>query len=99
MSTTNQLRVSTDADCSPLMVAAVLAYHRSERDSAARMHESFGTIEKAEDFLWASHRVRTKRDCGRLWFWAMKRWGGEAWPRLEYELREKANAAGQTREE
>lgn len=73
------------------MVAAVRAYHQSERDAGARMHEAFGTINRAEDFPWASRRVRMKRDCGKLWTWAMRRWGREAWTRLEYDLREKAN--------
>lgn len=66
------------------MVAAIRAFHRSELDAAARMHESFGTITKAEEL--ASRRVRIKRDCSRLWTWCHKRWGA-AWTQLEYDMR------------
>ena len=76
--------------CPPLMVAAVHAYHRSERDAFALLGETMG-LGRAEEWPGASSRVKRGRDSSRLWFWAMKRWGRDAFARLEYQLRESAN--------
>lgn len=79
---------------SKLMLAAVHAYHRSERDGFALLNESIGGRGccKAEAWPGVSTRVRRPRHPGKLWGWAIKRWGIEAWPRLEYDIRQVAEA-------
>lgn len=74
------------------MVRAVHAYHRSERDGIALMGEAFG-CGPAEEWPGVSTRVRRGRDSSKLWFWAMRRWGPEAWPNLEYRIRESSHNA------
>lgn len=88
----NQIATSRGSHAMPccassFMARAVHAYHRSERDGIALMGEAFG-CGPAEEWPGASSRVRRDRDSSKLWSWAMRRWGREAWPALEYRIRE-----------
>lgn len=75
---------------SAFLRAAVRAYWRAERDAFAQFGEAFG-ICPATEWPGASKRAN-RRDSGnissRIWSWAMKRWGREVWPSIEYRMRE-----------
>jgi hypothetical protein len=73
-------------ETTPLMVAAVRAYHRSEQDAFALLAEALRVC-KADEWPGVSTRVRRKREPSKLWFWAMKRWGRNEFADLEYQMR------------
>ena len=82
---------STACGGSAFLRAAVRAYWRAERDAFAQMGEAFGICPATE---WpGASKLANRRDSGnissRIWHWAMKRWGREVWPSMEYRMRER----------
>ncbi len=87
---------NTSAPCpgSAFIVKTAMAYHRAEQDAFANLAQALKVC-PASEWPWASKRCGRKQNnlAGRLWTWALCRWG-KRWLDTEYATRERTPNAG-----